>query len=84
MGTLIPGAALIYERDGSTVYARYRDPPHNTIPRWVIGKSYKNELSWGDFKRMKEIAETNEAFKKQFDILLAMYYIIKDDTETRT
>lgn len=34
---LIPGEALIYERANGVVYARYRDPPHNTLPRWVVG-----------------------------------------------
>jgi hypothetical protein len=34
---LIPGEALIYERAAGIVYARYRDPPHNTKPRWIIG-----------------------------------------------
>ena len=34
---LIPGEALIYERANGIVYARYRDPPHNTKPRWIIG-----------------------------------------------
>lgn len=83
MGTLIPGAVLIYERDGSTIYARYRDPPHNTIPRWIIGRSVNDpSLGYNDFLRIKELVKSNKAFKKQFDILLAMYYIIKDDTKT--
>ena len=34
---LIPGQSLIYERVDGVVYARYRDPPHNTIPRWIVG-----------------------------------------------
>jgi hypothetical protein len=34
---LIPDQALIYERADGVVYARYRDPPHNTIPRWIVG-----------------------------------------------
>ena len=34
---LIPVEALIYERANGVVYARYRDAPHNKIPRWVIG-----------------------------------------------
>jgi hypothetical protein len=37
MGSLIPGAALIYERVDGVVYARYRDAPYNQIPRWIIG-----------------------------------------------
>jgi len=34
---LIPGEALIYERAAGIVYARYRDPPHNLKPRWIVG-----------------------------------------------
>ena len=34
---LIPGEALIYERANGVLYARYRDPPHNMIERWVVG-----------------------------------------------
>ena len=34
---LIPGQALIYEHAEGITYARYRDPPHNKIPRWIIG-----------------------------------------------
>ena len=37
MGDLLQGQALIYERVDSVVYARYRDAPHNKIPRWIIG-----------------------------------------------
>ena len=34
---LIPGQSLIYERVDGVVYARYRDPPYNTEPRWIVG-----------------------------------------------
>ena len=27
----------VLERANNIVYARYRDPPHNTKPRWIIG-----------------------------------------------
>ena len=37
MGTLIPNQPLIYERADGVLYARYRDPPHNKIPRWIVG-----------------------------------------------
>jgi len=36
--TLVPGEALIYERGmNGIIYARYRDPPHNSLPRWIVG-----------------------------------------------
>lgn len=39
MTKMIPGEALIYEHANGVTYARYRDPPHNKIPRWVVGGS---------------------------------------------
>lgn len=78
---LIPGEALIYERDDKgTVYARYRDPPHNTIPRWAIGgpPSAYSLLGLSDLAEIKRLAETNLTFKKELDKLLNLYYILKE------
>jgi hypothetical protein len=78
---LIPGEALIYERDDKgTVYARYRDPPHNTIPRWVIGSpapSY-SRLGFSDISEIQRLAKTNLTFAKELDKLLNLYYILKE------
>lgn len=78
---LIPGEALIYERDDKgTVYARYRDPPNNTIPRWVIGglePSY-SRLGFSDISEMQRLAKTNETFAKELDKLLNLYYLLKE------
>lgn len=78
---LIPGEALIYERDDKgTVYARYRDPPHNTIPRWVIGGPAAAHalLGFSDLKEIQHLANTNPTFKKELDKLLNLYYILKE------
>jgi len=48
MAELIPGAELIYERSNGVTYARYRDPPHNKIPRWPIGGKPESFLPNGD------------------------------------
>ncbi len=37
MTKLLPGQPLIYERANGVTYARYRDPPHNKIKRWIVG-----------------------------------------------
>ena len=77
--TLIPGAALIYERSNGVVYARYRDPPHNAIPRWEIGRTANTPvLGYGDFNEMIDLAETNPAFKELFESMLVMYYLLKE------
>ena len=84
---LIPGQALIYERANGVVYARYRDPPYNTMyERWIIGgdpeavnRATGNLFSYGDWQDMMRIAETNETLKGQMKKLLDIYYLVKDE-----
>lgn len=92
MGSLVPGQKIIYERLGNTVYARYRDPPYNKRPRWVVGyhnpinneyngepltESMNAELEeWLD---IKETAKKNKTLQKQLDKMLEIYYIVKTD-----
>lgn len=79
-GRLIPGAALVYENVNGVVYARYRDPPHNTIPRWAIGGTdlKDNSISYNDFKNIMTLSETNTVIKNHLDKLLDIYFILKD------
>lgn len=85
MGKLIPNQALIYERANGVVFARYRDPPHNKIPRWVIGGEPEATaralgiVSYDEWKKVMQIAESNANIKKQLDRLMVMYYTVKDD-----
>jgi len=82
---LIPNQALIYERANGVVFARYRDPPHNKIPRWVIGGEPEATaralgiVSYDEWKNVMHIAESNANIKKQLDRLMIMYYTVKDD-----
>jgi hypothetical protein len=85
LAKLLPGEALIYERSDGVVYARYRDPPHNTIPRWIVGgdpggvaRAQGELLDYGEWKRLCELAEANVTLKKQMDKLVTTYYTIKD------
>lgn len=83
-GRLIPGEALIYERDDhGVVYARYRDPPHNTIPRWIIGGPAESDRHLGisDLVKIREIANTNAMFKRELDKFLNLYYLLRDTTK---
>ena len=82
---MLAGQALIYERADGVVYARYRDPPHNSIPRWIVGgtpegvsRAQGDLFSHAEWRHMVTIAKTNKAFKKQLDRLIIMYYTIKD------
>jgi|TARA_B110000503_G_scaffold140628_1_gene232009 hypothetical protein len=85
MVKMIPGEALIYERSNGVVYARYRDPPHNTIPRWIVGgdpdsvnKAQGSLIGYDEWKHIHVLADENPALKKQLDRLIILYYTIKD------
>ena len=79
MGNLIPGQPLIYERADGVVYARYRDPPHNTIPRWEIGRSSEcTLLNYKDFLHMQQLANSNTGFSDAWKTMLVQYYLTKD------
>ena len=82
---LIPGAALIYERADGVTYARYRDPPHNKTPRWIVGgdvdainKAQGCLFSYSEWQDMMRIAETNSTLKNQMKKILDIYYLVKD------
>lgn len=86
MSKLIPGQAIIYERVDGVIYARYRDPPHNSVPRWVVGgdsnavsRATGNLFSYSEWQDMMRIAETNHTLKIQMQKLLDIYYIVRDD-----
>lgn len=86
MSNLIPGEALIYERANGILYAKYRDVPHNKIPRWIVGgdpnsiaKAQGKLLTHQSWNELVELAQKNPTLKKQLDKTLDLYYIIKDD-----
>ena len=83
---LIPGEALIYERANGVVWARYRDPPHNTKPRWIIGgdpgavaRAQGELLDYGSWKELCELALQNKTLMKQLDKLVTTYWLIKEN-----
>lgn len=85
LGKLIPDAVLIYERANGVVYARYRDAPHNTIPRWIIGgdpaavaQSQDDLLSYHEWKELCELSLKYPTLKKLLDKVVITYYTIKD------
>lgn len=82
---LIPGAALIYERADGVTYARYRDPPHNIQPRWIVGgdpqgvsRAQGNLFSYSEWQEMMELAENYPTLKSQMQKLVTTYYMVKD------
>lgn len=82
---LQPGAALIYEQVDGVTFARYRDPPLNKLPRWVVGgdpialQKLRGELfSWADWQEMMELSLKYPAMKKQMTKLVNLYYLCKE------
>jgi len=83
---LILGEALIYERVDGVVYARYRDAPHNKIPRWIIGgdpagvaRAQGDLLEYGEWKHLCELSQEYPTLKKLLDQLIITYCLIKDE-----
>ena len=83
---LIEGEALIYTRVNGVVYANYRDPPHNNIPRWIIGgdpgavaRAQGELLEYSEWQNLCELAIQNPTLKKLLDKLVTTYYIIKEN-----
>jgi len=83
---MIPGEALIYERADGVVYARYRDPPHNTIARWIIGgdpagvaRAQGDMLHYSDWQDLCRLAKEHPTLEKMLDQLVTTYYIVKDE-----
>ena len=83
---LIPGQALIYERANGVVYARYRDPPYNDLPRWIIGgdpagvaRAQGDMLNYSDWQDLCRLSKEYPTIKKLLDQLVTMYYTVKDD-----
>lgn len=83
---MIPGAALIYERANGVVYARYRDAPHNTIPRWIIGgdpvsvaHAEGTILSYNEWKELCKLSLEYLTLKKLLDKVVVMYYTLKEN-----
>lgn len=85
MTKLIPDQPLIYERTNGVVYARYRDPPYNSRPRWIVGgdpvavgEAQGDLLSYTEWLNMCDLALKNTTLKKQLDKTVEIYYIVKD------
>ncbi len=83
---MIPGQALIYERVDGVVYARYRDPPYNKKPRWIIGgdpagvaRAKGEFLSHSEWQDLCERSVNNPTLKKLLAKLVNTYYIVRED-----
>jgi len=82
---IIPGEALIYERNDGVVYAHYRDPPHNTIPRWIIGgdpagvaRAQGDLLNYAEWQELCKLSLEYPTLRKLLDTLVTTYYTVKE------
>lgn len=82
---MIPGEVLIYERADGVVYARYRDAPHNKMPRWIVGgdpagvaRAQGDLLSYSEWQELCELSLTYPTLKKLLDQVVTTYYTVKD------
>ena len=89
MGTLTPGAAYVYERNGEEIYAR----EVGKTDRKLIGYQYENKVDprtndgrplidhiredklWGEIRRA---AKTNTALHEVLERAILVYHLSKD------
>ena len=82
---MIPGQSLIYERSDGVVYAHYRDPPHNTIPRWIIGgdpagmaRAQGDLLNYAEWQELCKLSLEYPTLRKLLDTLVTTYYTVRE------
>ena len=80
---LLPGEAIIYERNDGVVYGRYRDKPE--IEKWIVGgdpggvaRAQGKLLDYGEWNNLCNLASENKTLDKMMNRLVTMYYMIKD------
>ena len=76
MGNLKEGVSYIYERDGTTTYAR----EFGSSERIVIGFDYPvtENINWHD---VMIVAKTNPALQSALDRVIMLYKLSKDKYE---
>ena len=84
MSKLIPGQAIIYERANGVTYARYRDPPHNMIERWIVGgepKAVAEAMGIIDYDEWKDTNIIRDLIRMLDNVL---QYFIENAPDTIT
>jgi len=81
MGTLTPGATLIYERADGIVYAREygADPSTRRVVGYEQGADYDPYRTTVDWDKMCKAAKTNPALKTALEQCVMLYNLIKDE-----
>jgi len=93
MGSLIPGATYVYEKADGVTYAREvgshpstrkeigRDYDHRTSDGRPLHEHIKETKLWGDIFRD---ARTNPALQEALERVKILYYLSKDDGNSKT
>ena len=82
MGSLKPGATLIYERDDGIVYAREAGahPSTRKVVGYESGRDYdpvrRSKINWHD---VLESSRTNTALADAVDRVVMLYELSKDE-----
>lgn len=82
MGSLKPGATLIYERHDGIIYAREAgaDPSSRRVVGYEKGQDYdtvrRNKLNWHN---ILEASHSNKALADALDRVIMIYELSKDE-----
>jgi len=81
MGTLTPGATLIYERADGIIYAREHgaEPSTRRVVGYERGADYDPYRTTVDWDKMCEAAKTNTALKTALEQCIMLYNLSKDE-----
>ena len=83
MGTLKPGATYVYERDGTTVYAREHgaNPNERTIVGWDHDPKLQDLMDNMLWNNIRMAAQTNPALQELLDRAVILYRLSNKNPE---
>jgi hypothetical protein len=77
MGTLNPGATLIYERVDNRIYAREMGKTERRLVGWTDSNSISMQEYRSEINHMLQMCETDSAMRELLDQLFVMYNLKK-------
>ena len=77
MGTLNPGATLIYERVDNRIYAREMGKTERRLLGWTDSNSISMQEYRSEINQVLQMCESDPAMKELLDQLFVMYNLKK-------
>ena len=77
MGTLIPGATYIYERDDNRIYAREFGKTKRELVGWTDNKSQPMREYCSEINQVLQMCERDPAMRDLLDQLFVLYNLKK-------